>query len=139
MVVTNEKLAANRANAQHATGPRTPAGKRVTCRNAATHNAFCQHLLLDGEDAARLRALRRPWLASLNPQNAAEAYCRAQILFCESDVDAETPDEVPTACLCGGTGRSGDGLGPCQCGPDCTCKRNGDPSPQNIEEAMTMT
>jgi hypothetical protein len=33
------------------------------------------------------------------------------------------PDNGPAKCLCGGTGRSGDGLGPCACQPNCTCKK----------------
>ena len=32
-------------------------------------------------------------------------------------------EKTPVKCLCGGTGRSGDGLGPCACSPDCACKR----------------
>jgi hypothetical protein len=35
------------------------------------------------------------------------------------DVD---PDPV-NECTCGGTGRSGDGLGPCICGGNCTCAK----------------
>lgn len=31
-------------------------------------------------------------------------------------------DKKPVKCLCGGTGRSGDGLGPCACPDGCTCK-----------------
>jgi len=35
------------------------------------------------------------------------------------------PDEKPEVekCACGGTGRSGDGLGPCSCKPDCSCHK----------------
>jgi hypothetical protein len=36
--------------------------------------------------------------------------------------EVKTPDAV--ACKCGGTGRSGDGLGPCACPDGCSCKVN---------------
>jgi len=37
----------------------------------------------------------------------------------------EPADDSPTECLCGGTGRSGDGLGPCACTDGCKCKTKG--------------
>jgi hypothetical protein len=36
-MTTDRQLAANRANAQHATGPRTPQGKAVSSRNNTRH------------------------------------------------------------------------------------------------------
>lgn len=36
---------------------------------------------------------------------------------------ADDDEKTPAKCLCGGTGRSGDGLGPCACSPDCACKK----------------
>lgn len=47
--------------------------------------------------------------------------------------------DVVEKCLCGGTGRSGDGLGPCACGPTCACKKKAAevpdevPLPQEVE------
>lgn len=35
--------------------------------------------------------------------------------------------EPPMECLCGGTGKSGDGLGPCACPDTCKCKKQGAP------------
>lgn len=32
-------------------------------------------------------------------------------------------EKKPAQCLCGGTGRSGDGLGPCSCLPTCECHK----------------
>jgi hypothetical protein len=40
MVATAAQLAANRANAQRSTGPRTPEGKAASSRNALTHGAY---------------------------------------------------------------------------------------------------
>src|SRR6187397_1783430 len=73
-MASQKQLDANRSNSQHSTGPRTPAGKHRSGQNASTHQAFCQHLVLDGEDERRFQALRRPYLASLNPQTVAELF-----------------------------------------------------------------
>lgn len=42
----------------------------------------------------------------------------------------DTKDPNVQKCLCGGTGRSGDGLGPCACPDGCPCK----PSRQEVPE-----
>ena len=49
----------------------------------------------------------------------------------KNDVEVE-PDAV--ACKCGGTGRSGDGLGPCACPDGCKCKTNRTEAPVDVEE-----
>jgi len=50
-------------------------------------------------------------------------------------------DDKPQACPCGGTGRSGDGLGPCECAGGCKCKARSaapisdpDPEPSPVDE-----
>jgi thiol-disulfide isomerase/thioredoxin len=47
------------------------------------------------------------------------------LLSCQLNGEKVTPSiPEPIKCLCGGTGRSGDGLGPCACSPSCTsCKK----------------
>lgn len=47
----------------------------------------------------------------------------AMMQFAGANPSPDTPD---VECLCGGTGRSGDGIGPCACDPDCSCKANDD-------------
>lgn len=48
--------------------------------------------------------------------------------------------DVVEKCVCGGTGRSGDGLGPCACAPTCSCKKKAAdvpaevPLPQEVEK-----
>ncbi len=44
-VISEEKLAANRANAQHSTGPVTDAGKAVSSRNAVTHGLTAKNII----------------------------------------------------------------------------------------------
>jgi hypothetical protein len=40
MVATAAQIAANRRNARHSTGPRTPEGKAISSRNALSHGAY---------------------------------------------------------------------------------------------------
>ena len=42
--VSEAKLNANRANAQHSTGPKTLEGKLASSQNPSSHGAFCQNL-----------------------------------------------------------------------------------------------
>ena len=52
--VTQEKVAANRRNAQRSTGPRTPRGKRISSFNAIKSGLFAKQLVIpefDGQDA----------------------------------------------------------------------------------------
>ncbi|HUA20845.1 MAG TPA: hypothetical protein VMB25_18985 [Bryobacteraceae bacterium] len=49
---TLDRTAANRANAQHSTGPRTPVGKRVSSKNALTHGLTAASPVLPSEDRA---------------------------------------------------------------------------------------
>ena len=70
--VSAKQLRANRRNAQRSTGPRTEEGKAASARNATTHGAFCADLLLPGEDAEELLALKRGIDAALSPGDAIE-------------------------------------------------------------------
>jgi hypothetical protein len=58
-VPNNEHRAAvNRANAAHSTGPRSPEGKANSKRNSFKHGLYASELVLPGESAAELDALR---------------------------------------------------------------------------------
>lgn len=67
--VTERKLAANRANAQKSTGPRTPQGKAVTRLNALQHGLRSNQVILPelGESLDDFRAFHAALLADLNP------------------------------------------------------------------------
>lgn len=52
-----EQIKANRANAQHSTGPRTPEGKEASSSNARKHALTGVHCILDSEDPAQFQAL----------------------------------------------------------------------------------
>ena len=63
------------------------------------------------------------------------AYCRATVavkaatLLQDSSVNLDPAPDTNT-CKCHGTGKSGDGLGPCACAPTCTCKKQQDTTPE---------
>jgi len=64
-------------------------------------------------------------VAPLDEQDVLDAKAAALIAANSERIeDADEEDEKPVAkCLCGGTGRSGDGLGPCACPDGCSCKK----------------
>ena len=69
--------AAAPAPAPHAaTGPRTPAGKAVSARNATTHGLFARDVVLPalGEDPHGYRLLEDAWLAQLPPRTLLEQH-----------------------------------------------------------------
>jgi hypothetical protein len=70
--MTDAQLAANRANAQLSTGPKTDEGKARSSKNSIKHGIFCKDLLMPGEDEETLRNLRNGMLLSFNPKNEAE-------------------------------------------------------------------
>jgi hypothetical protein len=71
MICSDQKRAANRANAQHSTGPRTPAGKTRSAQNATTHGGY-QTLVLPSESEPEFHLLRVSTVAGLAPQTALE-------------------------------------------------------------------
>jgi hypothetical protein len=71
-MITQAKLAANRANAQKSTGPKTIEGKANSSRNAFKHGLYSKRLVIDGEDAAALDALKADLRAEHQPANQTE-------------------------------------------------------------------
>jgi len=72
MAISPARLAANRANAQRSTGPRTLAGKVASSRNATRHGLLSRQPLLPGDDPAELDALSRRLLEQLAPDPGVE-------------------------------------------------------------------
>ena len=66
------KSTANRLNATRSTGPRTPAGKTQSSRNAIAHGFRCQSPVLPGEDPAEWECFRAGVVADLAPVGYAE-------------------------------------------------------------------
>ena len=71
------RLAANRANAQRSTGPRTRAGKARSRANAVSHGLFCRRLLVASaslhEHQDEFDALHQQWRSELKPQTRRES------------------------------------------------------------------
>jgi hypothetical protein len=55
--MTNEQLAANQANAQLSTGPRTEEGKSHSSQNSLKHGVFAKTIVLPGESQEEFDAL----------------------------------------------------------------------------------
>lgn len=72
MSTTEQRLAANRANALHSTGPVTVGGKATASRNATRHGLLSAKLLLDDEDPSEFQAMAADLWRSLNPLGALE-------------------------------------------------------------------
>ena len=72
MSTTEQRLAANRANAALSTGPSTLNGKAVASRNATRHGLLSGSVLLDQEDSAAYNHLLAHLTRSLAPVGAVE-------------------------------------------------------------------
>jgi hypothetical protein len=78
--ISPKKLAANAANAARSTGPRTPAGKERSSKNAVRHGLTAQAPLLPGESAEQLDELARDMEADLRPRVGVEREVVARIV-----------------------------------------------------------
>lgn len=67
-----EKQAANRANAQHSTGPKTPEGKAKSAGNARTHGFCSKEILIAAEDEAEFEAMSEDYRIELGPEGGLE-------------------------------------------------------------------
>ncbi len=72
MTCSPARLAANKANAQRSTGPRTPQGKARSSRNHSTHGLAADHIRLTHRERARLCRLRKMWHDHFHPQTPEE-------------------------------------------------------------------
>jgi hypothetical protein len=72
-MATPAQAAANLANAQYSTGPKTDAGKKKSSRNALTHGLFSATVVLPEESQAEFEAFRLEIFADLVPATLVEA------------------------------------------------------------------
>jgi len=81
---TNAQLTANRANAEHSTGPRTDEGKAIVARNHITHGlSIRRHVVLPGEDHAEYEALLARYKEEQLPGCAIERSLITLLAECE--------------------------------------------------------
>jgi hypothetical protein len=72
-MATLSQIEANRRNAQHSTGPRTPQGKAACSMNALKSGIDALSSVIPGEDAAALAALTEQFHNDCRPQTAIES------------------------------------------------------------------
>ena len=73
-MATTAQIAANRANAQHSTGPRTPEGKTASSMNALKHGADAASVVIPGEDPAEYERVAADYRQDLEPRGAVEEF-----------------------------------------------------------------
>jgi hypothetical protein len=71
---SERQKAANRANARHSTGPKTPEGKAVVRTNALRHGLLTRDVVLPEEDAEAFEDLRNRVWANLPPVGPMEEF-----------------------------------------------------------------
>jgi hypothetical protein len=79
MIVSEKQQQANRLNAQHSTGPKTPDGKAAIRFNALTYGLRTRVTILDRENAADYYQLWDELEADWQPQNRTE-WCHLETL-----------------------------------------------------------
>src|ERR1039458_8199747 len=73
-MATPAQIAANQANAQKSTGPRSVEGKSVSRFNALKHSIDAASIVIPGEDPADYDALADHYLQEFRPQSASESF-----------------------------------------------------------------
>jgi hypothetical protein len=79
-MATAAQITANRLNAAHSTGPRTPEGKARAAQNALRHGLTASHLVVAPGRQEELEALRAALLEELDPQGITEVLTFNEIL-----------------------------------------------------------
>ena len=70
--ISEAQLAANRANAQHSTGPATETGRAKSSQNALKHGLTSKTVVLAGESAAEYNRLLASYIETYAPANEEE-------------------------------------------------------------------
>jgi len=70
MSSSSARLAANAANAQHSTGPRTPAGQARSSRNARTHGLTARDLIVAADEREEFNDLLNGYQTDVKPDGA---------------------------------------------------------------------
>ena len=72
MPISDLQLIANRENASHSTGPRTPEGKKRSSLNALRHGLTGQVVVMPNEDLQAYNTFMDRYIKGLNPKNEPE-------------------------------------------------------------------
>jgi hypothetical protein len=71
-MATPAQVAANQANSQNSTGPKSSEGRAQSSRNSFKHGLYAKDLVLPGENPAELDQLRLSFRAEHQPANTTE-------------------------------------------------------------------
>lgn len=82
-MASTKQRAANRANAQHSTGPKTVQGKARSSANSLRHGLFARETLLKDEPAELFEAFRDEMLSDLAPLGMREEILADRIVGLE--------------------------------------------------------
>jgi hypothetical protein len=82
-MATAAQIAANRANAQKSTGPRTPEGKAASSFNALKHGMDAASTVIPGEDPAEYERLAAGYRESFNPESPLEEFHVNTLIRCD--------------------------------------------------------
>ena len=79
MPLSEQQLAANRANAQHSTGPNTPGGKKRSSQNALRHGITAQTTVMTEEDRIKHDEFCANMMADLAPVGGMETFLASSV------------------------------------------------------------
>jgi hypothetical protein len=79
MPVSKQQLAANRANAQHSTGPNTTGGKKRSSQNALRHGITAQTTIMTDEDRIKHDEFCANMMADLAPVGGMETFLASSV------------------------------------------------------------
>ncbi len=79
-MASSAQILANRSNAQHSTGPRTPEGKARTAQNAFRHGLTAKHLIVRDDERDEIETLRTDLVAELSPEGIVETLTFNELL-----------------------------------------------------------
>lgn len=78
---TQAQILANRLNARKSTGPKTPEGMAVACKNALKHGFSARQAVISSEDQAEFDLYRQQFLDELKPQTPMESMLADRIVI----------------------------------------------------------
>ncbi len=87
LMASPAQITANRANARHSTGPRSPEGKARCAHNALRHGLTAAHLVVREDERGRFEDLRAGLIEELDPQGAVETLVFNELLHAAWNLD----------------------------------------------------
>src|SRR5258707_5906397 len=80
---TDRQIEANRLNAQHSTGPKTPQGRAAVRLNGLKHGLRAETIVVPGEDPAEFEALLEAYRAERQPASPTDEFLVRQLAMAD--------------------------------------------------------